>query len=144
MEPDELQMKRDWLAAWASDRKLILEDRGEVGFGRPCVGITDGRAYIDLGPEETIDMPHGAPISFATRLDEAKAPDHVNYYHKTECLAVLVEGDDYDAGLSQLFDWVQSIDEAGLIVKQEARRPTNAIEAVMHGTTRTFLQKEAT
>lgn len=136
---DEHKMMYDWLQAWAADRKLIFESRGEVGFGRPCVGLTDGHSYVDLGPEEEFDSGHGDPIRFPTRLDDASAPLDVNAYHKTECLAVLVEDEDYEAAIEQLFRWVQKIDAAELVVKQEPRHHRNTIEALMHGPIRTFL-----
>ena len=37
---------RSVLLAFAEKHGLIFEERGEVGFGRPCVGFTDGTRYV--------------------------------------------------------------------------------------------------
>jgi hypothetical protein len=142
---DEIEMIRDWLKTWAADRKVILEDHGQVGFGRPCVGISHGNGYIDLGPQVQYGGAPGHPEDafwYAEAIPEAYAPDGVDdAYHKHDCLAVLVHDDDYDKALRQLYLWVQSIDAAGLVIKTGDREIKNVIELALHGTSVTYLDK---
>jgi hypothetical protein len=98
-----------FLRDWAAANKCALEDKGEVGFGRPCVGIMYGSSYVDW--------------DYAT-MPSRSVP--VDAYHKHDCLAVLVHGDDYDAALEQLYTWVVAINEANMKVEVGARKTHNA------------------
>ena len=40
---------------FANRFKLIFEDDGEVGFGRKCVGLTNGSNYVDYNPTQYPD-----------------------------------------------------------------------------------------
>jgi len=94
---------------------------GEVGFGRPCLGIlyegnyVDYHIYSDDGNYETI-AEHTVAYS--------QAPE--NAYHKHSCLAVLMHPADYDIGpsdkdkhkaLAELDEWLGHIIEAGYRVR---------------------------
>jgi len=85
-----------WMAKWAAEHDFKLELKGEVGFGRECVGITYDGSYPDYYwyDEDTY-----------TRIDnngEVWTP--VNAYHKHECVAVL--GRDEES-ITQLYKWLQ-------------------------------------
>lgn len=147
MTTDEIQMQIDWLKSWAADRKCYVEEKGEVGFGRPCVGIIHGTAYVDLGPPEAIEIPRQNTIYFPAVVEGAHAPAGVNAYHKHDCLAVLArpipdyDGYDYDAALVELFTWVQQIDKAGLVITTTQRKVSDSLELALYGPTVTYLEK---
>jgi hypothetical protein len=92
---------------FANKHKVIFEDHGEVGFGRPCVGFTSGARYIDYNPRNNSDYelvwPDARPIGH---------PHGVEAYHKHDCLAVLV-ADSYDAAILQLATWVEALEAQG-------------------------------
>jgi hypothetical protein len=120
-----------FLRDWAARNKVIYENEGECGFGRECVGITDGNAWIDLGPptNETISGRH---YSFPSVLDEAWPPEGVtDAYHKHNCLAVLGRG---QTAVHQLYLWVNSLEANGVVVTHTARMPTHEIDLLLHGT----------
>lgn len=82
---------------------------GEVGFGRPCVGIIDKNSenyveYVTYNDEYEVVCKH----------DYASNTAPSNAYHKHPCLAVLVENDDYLEAVTQLEDWVEGIIKSGL------------------------------
>lgn len=91
---------------WASRFGCTLSVKGEVGFGRPCVGILNGQSYVDYGYDLGIWTPEDA-------------------YHKHDCLAVLVYGDDYDKGLEQLIKWVEWLVENNYGITTQARETYN-------------------
>lgn len=115
---DETKLK---LLEFAEAHKITLETRGEVGFGRPCVGFTDGNCYIDYCPTQGPDYDRIKDLE-DTRL---YAPDGVESYHKHDCLAVLVPekvDEDYDRALCQLLKWVEKIQSLGEVEIVEFNR----------------------
>lgn len=110
-----------YLTRWAADQGCTLDLKGEVGFGRECIGIVKGNQYVDTG----------------LTLQDVLRPDDA--YHKQDCLAVL--GRDTDQ-LEQLYDWVRAIDEAGYFVHTRFRRPKDALDAIFSGTETVFLTKD--
>lgn len=99
------------LTAFAQERGAVLQPKGQVGIGRPCVGICADGKYIDHNP---FRFPNYEPIQELadTRLD---APEGVRAYHKHDCLAVLVEGDDYETALRGLARWVDHLCSLGRV-----------------------------
>ena len=121
-----------YLKDWADKNKCRLDTDGEIGFGRPCVGITFGDHYVDYGncaDDSTLEYPFYVP--------EAA-------YHKGDYLAVLGSG---DTAIEELYKWVKSIEEAGFVVETKPRIiPTDEhpIQTMMSGTTVTELVKAPT
>lgn len=104
----------DRLRDFAARHGLTLVTQGEVGFGRPCVGLAIGNNYVDYAPysDATLDpLPGFTP--------DALAPPEVvrDAYHKADVLAVLAGGHppDYDEALRQLALWVEHIEAQGEI-----------------------------
>lgn len=87
------QELRNKLEQFALKHKLILEEAGEVGFGRPCVGFLKGTGYVDYNATVHPDYKPAFPD------DEYYEPPVPDAYHKHDCLAVLVHDDDYDSAL---------------------------------------------
>jgi len=93
---------------FAIRHKVILEEKGTCGFGRPCVGFLRDSHYIDLNP---ISMGDGK-FEYLKEFycEDFRAPVGVNNYHKHDCLAVLVEDDNYKKGLKELLKWIENIE----------------------------------
>ena len=98
--------KNEICQKFANDYKLIFEDRGEVGFSRPCVGFIKGNSYLDISP---FIYPN-----FDNLIDDDLVlwPPHdvKDAYHKHDCLCVLVHDNNYDEGIRQLILWVKDIE----------------------------------
>src|SRR4051812_34424548 len=81
------------LEAFAAKHGLVLETRGEVGMGRPCVGFMHGTNYVDYPPVMTLN----GNDKEENRLDDTRlTPPHhwvPDAYHKHSCMAVLVRHD---------------------------------------------------
>jgi hypothetical protein len=109
---------RGRIQAFANRQKAVFEDHGEVGFGRPCVGLTKGSGYIELNPYRYVFKPFDPNPEMET-IDELSdrrlyAPDSVpDVYHKHDCIAVLVQDDDYNRAILQLADWVAHLESIG-------------------------------
>jgi len=101
------------LQTFANEHKLILEDKGEVGFGRPCVGFIKGTGYINYNPLDRSDY---LTKVFAGDEDLTPPQGVPNAYHKHSCMAVLVHGHDYDAALEELAVWVDDWSRIGVRV----------------------------
>ena len=112
-----------YLTKFAARWGCVLVLNGEVGFGRPCVGISSDSAYVDyqhiwdLRPQPEFWSP-------------------VDAYHKHDCLAVLGHGPD---SVSQLYDWVRWLDEHGWTVETVDRHPRDGLDALFHGLSTTRL-----
>ena len=94
---------------FANRFKLIFEDEGECGFGRECVGLTNGNNYVDYNP--TCKPNYDYVEGFYDERFYSIAPEKA--YHKHNCLAVL--GRDEES-IRQLSDWVDKLNELGAIV----------------------------
>ena len=121
------------LQRFANDHKLILADKGECGFGRPCVGFNCGGYWLDYNPCNGDDY---KPIE-EMHDDRLHPPNSVpDAYHKHDCFAVLVYGDDYDKALRQLNKWIQHIEKQGKVeVKEFPRKNENPIQIMLSGLT---------
>jgi hypothetical protein len=102
---------------------------GEIGFGRPCVGILYGENYLDysLHNEDTYEMTAEHKVAIK------EAPE--NAYHKGDYLAVLNRGgNDYEEvpedTIKDLDTWVGHIIKAGYKVIDH-RESENSIGALM-------------
>ena len=106
--------------------RLIFEDDGEVGFGRKCIGLTDGSNYIDYNPTQFPDYDYVEEF-YDERLYDI-VPE--NAYHKHNCLAVL--GNE-ESSIIQLSEWINKLKELGAVVEKYKTGATG-IQALISGT----------
>jgi hypothetical protein len=96
---------------FANIHKLIFEEQGECGFGRECVGLTNGSNYVDYNPTYEPDYDYIEGF-YDERFNDITP---TNAYHKHSCIAVLGRGDD---SIRQLSDWVDKLNEIGVKVEK--------------------------
>ena len=118
------------LNVFANKHKLILEDNGEVGFGRPCVGfISKGGNYLDYNP---YSHPDYEPIwERDERLEPPK--DVTDAYHKHDCFAVLVHNENHEDALRQLLLWVKHLEKQGELEVVEHNTGAEGVQAILSG-----------
>lgn len=111
---------------FANRFKLIFEDEGECGFGRECVGLTNGNNWVDYNPtnHETYEE---IKEFYDERLWDITPEDA---YHKHNCLAVLGRG---EYAIRQLSEWVDKLNELGAVV-EEYKTGATGIQALLSGT----------
>ena len=114
---------------FANKYKLIFEDDGEVGFGRPCVGlISKAGAYLDYNAYE-FKRGHIFPYDF--RLEP---PIEVSdAYHKHDCLCVLVHDGDYGKATRQLELWIEHLESQGELEVKSYTMNHDGMMRVIHG-----------
>lgn len=118
-----------YMHRWADEHGCSITTKGEVGFGRPCVGVSHGNSYVDFLYME-MDYQQYSPLPEVRAFRLAQPTDA---YHKHPCMAVLVQSDDwenipeeaYDTALRQLYDWIKFCNENGWVVKISARKTLN-------------------
>ena len=132
---EEKTMKKDseiWLnlQRFANEHKLILEDKGEVGFGRECVGfLGKNNSYIDFNPIRMSDLKW--IWEYDIRLF---SPESVkDAYHKDNCLAVLVNDGDYDRALEQLNEWVKHLEAQGEVYIESYKTEAKGLQIITSG-----------
>ena len=110
---------------FANRFKLIFEDDGEVGFGRKCVGLTNGSNYVDYNPTQYPNY------DYVEEFYDEKLYDIVpeNAYHKHNCLAVL--GNE-ESSIIQLSEWIDKLKELGAVVEKYKTGATG-IQALITG-----------
>lgn len=130
---------RERIQAFAREHRLVFEDHGEVGFGRPCVGLMHGDQYVAYRPTRYVfDSPWDINISDIVRVegfqdDRVCPPDSVtDAYHKHDCLAVLVHDDSYDTAILQLADWVARLEQVGVEIAPY-QTGAQGVHALVHG-----------
>jgi len=126
---------RVFIEKWCLDNKVVFDDNGEVGFGRPCVGITHGNDYLDFYWTEWSDDIDYKVLYSDEEIQAFRKAVPVDAHYKHPCLAVLVHGDDYDEAKFQLFEWITWIAEHKWVPKINTRTNANIIEAIFHGPT---------
>ena len=105
-----LEQCRENIQAFANRFKLIFDDEGECGFGRECVGLTNGNNWVAYNPRRS--GAHGPIAKFYDERFYDVRP--ASAYHKHDCLAVLGRGED---AIRQLSAWVDSLNELGAVVE---------------------------
>ena len=133
----ELAAAETALILFCRQHGLNLIKEGEVGFGRPCVGLIPqaGFNYLDYNPYSMVKWDH--VFTYDERLDP---PQGVRAYHKHPCFAVLVDwkADDedlaYGRALIELAAWVKHLQGLGDL--QIVRYATGAegMQALISGT----------
>ncbi len=112
---------------FADKHGIEFSAKGEVGFGRDCVGFTKNERYIDCNPFG--DAPDYSYIH-GEHDERLYAPDDVDAYHKHECLAVLGEGDKAIEGLA---NWVKSLESYGEVEIVEFKTDATGLQAMLTG-----------
>lgn len=97
------EQRIEWMAVWAAKHDFKLELTGEVGFGRPCVGITKDGSYPDY---------HWYDQAFDPIDDNGDVWKPEDAYHKHPCVAVLGQGEKAEA---QLYQWLRWLDSNGFV-----------------------------
>lgn len=118
------------LQRFANEHRVIFQDKGKVGFGRPCVGfISQGGNYVDYEPISYADY---EPI---LGFDNSPRPsDNItDAYHKHNCLAVLVRDENYDEALRQLNEWVIEMEAKGPVEIAEYETGAVGMQAMFSG-----------
>lgn len=112
--------KIEYLKQFAEKLDCVFVDKGEVGFGRPCVGILKKEVehYLDINPfdyeiEHTLEDYSDCYIFGCDERLSANYETVPDAYHKHSCTAVLVHGDDYEAAINQLYIWMSGIEAHG-------------------------------
>lgn len=119
-----------YLSEWCTKNNVALEQHGECGFARPCVGILKGSNYLEYNPTSFTDYE-----TIKGFEGDYYAPDGVESYHKATCLAVLVENDRYDEGINQLFKWISHLESKGELEVVEFSTGATGIQALVSGVT---------
>jgi hypothetical protein len=124
---------RTLLREFAQKHKIVFNEEGECGFGRPCVGLSHGNSWIDYNPyyyEETGEL--NPPLADLDELNDPRfhAPDGVEAYHKHSCLAVLGRG---DAAVVQLAVWIKAITDAGEVEVVQYNNGKKGVQAMLSG-----------
>lgn len=129
------------LLEFAKSNSLILEQKGEVGFGRACVGfISKLGNYVDINPTSHQDYEY--VFNYDERL---YAPDDVQAYHKHDCFCVLAHGEDepdYYTALNQLYDWLVSLQSKGKLFVESYATGASGLQAMISGTVGYALRME--
>lgn len=121
------------LDEFAKAHGLKLSVRGEVGFGRPCVGLLgSSENYVDYNPHKS-DGNYGEVWPADERL---YAPDGVEAYPKHDCFAVLCADDEpaYTEALRQLLTWVRHLKAQGDVYVERYATGATGIQALFSGT----------
>lgn len=101
----EHQEKIEWMEQWAQKNGVELTLEGEVGFGRPCVGISILDAYPDY---------HWYDDQWNRIDDNGNVWCPTDAYHKHMCVAVLGRGEDAE---TQLYEWLKWFDDNNFTVE---------------------------
>lgn len=113
------------ISEFAEKFGLSFEEEGECGFGRACVGITNGLNWVNYNPhnEKTYE-----PIEefYDEQLYDITP---INAYHKHTCLAVLGRGED---AIKQLSDWVDTLKRLGAVI-EKYETGASGIQAIFSG-----------
>lgn len=127
----EIDVKQDKkFKDFAFKHGLIFEPKGQVGFGRECVGfLAKGGSYIDFDPwlyDDEIAV-------FTNDEDWEWCPSSVaDAYHKHDCMAVLVQDEDYQTALNQLELWVDHLENVNVKVVQY-KTGAKGMQAMVNG-----------
>jgi hypothetical protein len=132
----------DFMQDWCNEHGVVLDRRGEIGFGRPCVGILHRNSYLGYGWTGYDEDPEVRKELYANEIiQEFRRIAPEDAYHKDDYLAVLVHDDDYDKAAEQLYGWIKWIADHGWVPRVLRRKTYNTpgspgamLELLLHGT----------
>lgn len=108
---------------------FVFEERGEIGFGRNCVGIvnTSTQSYV------AYETRHPRTFEVIAQHEVAYALQAPNAYHKGPYLAVLYDGTEEKRleAIAELEQWISNILAAGY--KLEEYQEVNTLTALAYG-----------
>lgn len=153
-----------WLAAWAEANGCYFDAKGEVGFGRECVGVGRDGKWLDVdfgsasdplgitpsGIDDGLSWPwygRARDVCSWPELSPFREPQRAavapDAYHKHDCLAVLGRG---AGAVRQLFEWTFRLVQAGAFVETldrdrqgEPYAFDGGVGELLHGRTRSRL-----
>lgn len=124
-----LQAATENCQRFANAHKVVFEDHGEVGFGRPCVGFKHGGNYVNYNPLRYPDYAYVWP-----RDERLLAPPETpDAYHKHDCLAVLVHDANYAVAVLQLDAWVRHLEAQGAVSVVDFQTGATGVQALLSG-----------
>lgn len=126
MENRTIEQHKENIQEFANRFKLIFEEEGEVGFGRECVGLTNGNNYVDYNPTCEPNYDYVKDL-YDERLYDI-APE--NAYHKHNCLCVLGRG---ESSIIDLSEWIDKLKELGATIEKYSTGATG-FQAILSGT----------
>jgi len=113
---------------------IELSEKGEIGFGRPCVGILKNNSYIEYNAcWYDKNYNNNYYFGYNELFDEVK-PESA--YHKHECFAVLCCDDEqsYKYALIELAEWIKLIEiENKIIIKPYQTMDMNDAKTFLTG-----------
>lgn len=111
-------MKLPIAEKFCADNGFSLELKGEIGFGRPCVGIMNPKTECYVAWQYYKDEEKYEGERTHTVAGETAPP---NAYHKGQFLAVLLHGNDgeipVDEAAERLEEWIGRIVKAGYAIE---------------------------
>lgn len=120
---------REKIFAFANKHGILFVEKGECGFGRPCVGLNRGDgSWLDYNPLS--DTTYGPIFPYDSRLC---APEGVDAYHKHDCFAVLVSDDNYESAIDQLEKWIEHLEAQGELEVVSFKTGASGIQAIISG-----------
>lgn len=125
MKTRTIEEHKENIQEFANRFKLIFEEKGECGFGRDCVGLTNGSNYVDYNPTSEPNY------EYVKEFYDERFFDIVpeNAYHKHNCLAVLGHG---ESSIIELSEWIDKLNELGAVVEKYKTGATG-IQAILSG-----------
>lgn len=112
---------------FANKHKVIFEDEGECGFGRECVGLTNGSQWIAFNPYDK-NTYEPLPEYHSDKFYEISPEDA---YHKSDCIAVLGRGAE---AIRQLHEWITKLDELNVVMASIPTGASDPITLMLQGT----------
>ena len=137
MEINNIEQASEFLKDFVFKHDLTLKKKGEVGFGRPCVGILRGSCYVEYNPynQDTYE-----PLEEFHNEDISKFSTY-NAYHKHSCFAVLVDNENYDNGLIELAQWLSKInDKYEIEFVDKANKCDDILDYILSGSSATIIK----
>ena len=114
---------------------FVFQEKGEIGFGRECVGILDPVTDSYVAYEALYDDEGDSPSYCPIYSHSAEIAD--NAYHKGPYLAVLLRYIDKEAAIKELDEWVGRILAKGYKI-QEYQNKGNDIAEFLTGKKQTY------
>jgi len=102
-----MKKKINYLERFAEKLGCKLQLKGEIGFGRECIGFTKNGNYLGYD----LKGGYGEGMDKKMRL---YPPGGVEAYHKGNYLAVLGRG---EVAIDELFKWIRKIDIYNLEIR---------------------------
>lgn len=131
-EGSEAAAARALCQRFANEHKLVFEDQGECGFGRPCVGFLADGNWLAHNPDRLTPSRYGHDYTPIADLacEACYAPEGVDAYHKHDCFAVLGRGAE---AIMQLAVWVRHLEAAGKVEVVQYATGATGIQALLSG-----------